>query len=789
MGSGDRTSESQTDEGMFRTLVEGSIHGILVHRNQRPLFVNQAWAGIHGLSVDEALSLESVLPFIHPVEQERILRYMDARLRGEDAPAHYEYRAIRKDGVTIWLENLVRPIEWEGAPAIQATIIDITKRKHAETALRESEERFRRGFEDGPIGVSFIDRDLRFLRANEAFCDLVGYSQDELRQLTILDLTLKEDLEQDVPDPDTIPGHTDDFTVRKRYVRKDGGIVWVRLSGCWLLNDDAEPIHRMSLVENVTDRVQARLAIEASERRFRNLVEGSIQGIMVHRDDRPLFVNEAWAKLLGYSTTEVLAAESTMQFAADHEHERLSGYRLARMSGGSAPTRYEYQAARKNGSLIWLENNVRVVDWDGRPAIQSTIIDCTQRKLREAELRTFNEELERRVADRTAELEQANEQLETEIGERNSFEAKLTESRALYESLVETIPLCVARKGLDGKFVFANQALRELMGKPLSEIIGKDDYSFSPKELADKYRHDDLQVIRTGELLDFIETTKLGEGDERYIHTQKTPIHSADGEISGTQLIFWDITDQVVASTQMKEAGVELELKNRDLTSLLYVISHDLKEPVRAIQSFSMLINERSADSMDERSAQFLQRVIDASDRMQKLLDDVLLLSRAQRTVEPTEQVDLREIIRDVLLQLQARIEESGAEVDIADNLPVVTGDRRWITQALQNLVANALKFTLPDEPPHVEIVPLEALESGTGIAVRDHGPGIPEEHHERIFELFQRAVSRRVEGTGAGLAIVRQVAERHQGRATVRNSEGGGAEFGMTFWENGSQT
>ena len=158
----------------------------------------------------------------------------------------------------------------------------------------------------------------------------------------------------------------------------------------------------MTLVENVTDRVQARLAVESSERRFRNMVEGSIQGILIHRNDRPLFVNDAWAQIFGYSVAEVRDASTTLQFAAPEEHERLQGYREARMSGGSAPNRYEYKGLRKNGTTVWLENSVRVVDWDGGPAIQSTIIDCTQRKLREKELETFNEELERRVAERTA---------------------------------------------------------------------------------------------------------------------------------------------------------------------------------------------------------------------------------------------------------------------------------------------------------------------------------------------------------------------------------------------------
>ena len=162
-------SVPQPDDATFRRLVESSIHGMLVHRNQKPLWINEAWARIHGLSVDEVMQMDSVLPLIHADEHDRMLGYMQARLRGEPAPENYDYRAVHSNGSILWIENLVRPVEWCGEPAIQASIIDITQRRRAEHALSESEERFRRGFEDGPIGLCFVDSELLFIRANRAF--------------------------------------------------------------------------------------------------------------------------------------------------------------------------------------------------------------------------------------------------------------------------------------------------------------------------------------------------------------------------------------------------------------------------------------------------------------------------------------------------------------------------------------------------------------------------------------------------------------------------------------------
>jgi signal transduction histidine kinase len=131
------------------------------------------------------------------------------------------------------------------------------------------------------------------------------------------------------------------------------------------------------------------------------------------------------------------------------------------------------------------------------------------------------------------------------------------------------------------------------------------------------------------------------------------------------------------------------------------------------------------------------------------------------------------------------RINETGAKVEVAENLPVVLADRPWAVQAVLNLVANALKFTKPGMPPEIAIRGFEhngALIPLKGVVVADRGPGVRPEHAERIFDLFQRAVGRDIEGTGAGLAIVRRIAERHGGKVWLMPREGGGSEFWLGF-------
>jgi K+-sensing histidine kinase KdpD len=236
-------------------------------------------------------------------------------------------------------------------------------------------------------------------------------------------------------------------------------------------------------------------------------------------------------------------------------------------------------------------------------------------------------------------------------------------------------------------------------------------------------------------------------------------------------------------------ARAEIAAKNRDLETLLYVTSHDLREPLRAIENFSRIVNDRYQDRLDEKGQDFLRRVIQGAQRLNRLLDDILTLSRSQRMGVPVEEVDGETIVSEALKRLEGKINATNAWIRVVKDFRGLRVDKTWATQAVYNLIANALKFTRNGEAPDVEIAPYRSRGPAArvvGIAVRDRGPGVAPEHAERIFQLFQRAVGREIEGTGAGLAIVRQIAERHGGSAWVEPRPGGGSEFIITFTQGG---
>lgn len=497
------------------------------------------------------------------------------------------------------------------------------------------------------------------------------------------------------------------------------------------------------------EQKQSAAALVASEARIRSIVEAALDCILImDHDGKIIEFNHAAEKAFGYDRSEVIGremAELLMPAPSRDRHRRnLNRYATEGEEGSRLGKRLEQSFVRKNGEEFVAEVAMQPVSLAGRPIFAVFLRDIT--------------------AQRRAEV-------------------ALKESEALYHSLVETLPLCVARKDADGRFTFVNKAYCEFSGKRRKDFVGKTDFDLYSPELARKYRQDDQRVLQTGELFEDVESHQEADGVLRYVQVLKTPVKDSEGKRVGTQLFFWDVTDRKRAEEVLRRSEEEIRTRNRDLETLLTVVSHDLREPLRAIENFTRLVREGSSSRLDAEGTEYLGWVMQAAQRMDQLLEDVLTLLKAQRSIEPNADVPAAEIVEDVLRQLDGRIRETLATIHVAHDLPVLHVDRPWATQAVFNVVNNALKFTEPGKSPEIEIAAYQTDDDSVrGLVIRDRGPGVPTQYADRIFQLFQRAVGREVEGTGAGLAIVRQVAERHGGKAWVQPREGGGSEFVITF-------
>lgn len=238
----------------------------------------------------------------------------------------------------------------------------------------------------------------------------------------------------------------------------------------------------------------------------------------------------------------------------------------------------------------------------------------------------------------------------------------------------------------------------------------------------------------------------------------------------------------------MQEELLHKELSNRDLKrsndeleQFAYIASHDLQEPLRTVARFTQLLERRYGAQLDDDAREFMAYSVDGAQRMQALLNDLLKFSRIGSHGAPMVPVDLNECLHRVVASLDGRIQDTGATV-VGDDLPMVLGDARQLEQVLQNLIGNALKFCAPGVAPRVQV---RAERDGKwwAIHVDDNGIGIPAEHHERIFTVFQRLHAREAyEGTGIGLAICKKIVERHGGSIRVAPGSTEGTRFTFTL-------
>ncbi len=234
-----------------------------------------------------------------------------------------------------------------------------------------------------------------------------------------------------------------------------------------------------------------------------------------------------------------------------------------------------------------------------------------------------------------------------------------------------------------------------------------------------------------------------------------------------------------------------LARSNTELERFAYVASHDLQEPLRKVQAFGARLKERYADVLDDRGQDYLARMLSASDRMRRLIDDLLLFSRASRAEAVVEEVALGPLIDGVLSDLEVTISEAGATVEVGE-MPTVAGDPSQLGQLLQNLIGNALKYRHAERAQHVQVTcrELPAADAPPGvevaagstvqrIEVRDRGIGFESKHAEAIFEPFRRLHGRgEFDGSGVGLALCRRIVQRHRGTITAIGRPDEGATF-----------
>ena len=367
-----------------------------------------------------------------------------------------------------------------------------------------------------------------------------------------------------------------------------------------------------------------------------------------------------------------------------------------------------------------------------------------------------------------------------DITDRKRAEEELRKGQSRQRAILDNIPDIAWLKDRESKYIAVNEPFGKACGVSPEELVGKTDLDIWPRDLAERYRADDAEVMQSGRRKRVEEPLVDSTGKRSWIETIKTPIHDHEGTVIGTTGIARDITFRKQAEKALQKAAEDLKRSNQDLEQFASVASHDLQEPLRMVASYLELLARRYKGKLDSDADEFIRYAVDGAVRMKALINDLLEYSRLGTIGMSFEPTDCVVALERAIANLQVAIRESGAAVTHAA-LPMVTADAPQLIQLFQNLISNAIRFR-GAEPPRIHIS-AERRPHEWVFSVRDNGIGIDPRFHDRIFVIFQRLHGRdEYPGTGIGLAMCRKIVERHGGRIWVEPSPRRGSTFFFTI-------
>jgi PAS domain S-box-containing protein len=350
-------------------------------------------------------------------------------------------------------------------------------------------------------------------------------------------------------------------------------------------------------------------------------------------------------------------------------------------------------------------------------------------------------------------------------------------------AIVRDCPCGIALFERSGTIVYANPELEQIFGAEPGSIAGRslaallepaldiDQPRQRVRNLIDHVTRCDPSQLRAA--IDMRGRTTAGQ--ERIFEIRFTRV-SDDRYLA----VVLDASDRRLHDRELRQRMRGLEQSNADLEQFASIASHDLREPLRMVVSYTQLLSERYRGQLDEKADKFIAYAVQGATRMQRLIDDLLAYSRLENPGRPSLPTTISDALRDAISDMRASIQDSGAQVTHG-SLPVVLVDPVQLTQLFQNLIHNAIKFRR-EEPPRIE-VSAEPEGGMWRVSVRDNGIGIEKRYFDRIFQMFQRLHERsKYEGNGIGLATARKIVERHGGTIGLASTPGQGSTFFFTL-------
>ena len=751
----DRTEQVRTEKALkeseerYRTLFETSPNGIVLMDLQMNItMANQRGLHLFGFeSLDDVLARNGV-DFIAPEDQPLVLPLIQEMFE-TGASQTLDVKLLTKDGTRVsCLVTASFLRDAAGEPqAIMGVAQDISDLKRAEEAVRESEARLRAIFEHAPVGITMIDPTGRFLQTNPAYQEIVGYSAAELQSMTCPRITHPEDLPEQLRlHRQLLAGHLQYYSIEKRYLRKDGEVVWVNMMMSHLLNAQGES-RAVATIVDITARKRAEKALRESEQRFRDITENAAEWVWeVDARGEYTYSSPVLEQLLGYRPEEILGRHFYDFFLPDQQEE-LKNAALAMLATKQPFRNFINQNLHKNGQSVWLcTSGIPILDDRGNLlGYRGSDIDITAQRQAEEALR---------------------------------------ESEQRFRLMAETIQdvFWIATPGIE-KTKYVSPRYEQVWGRDRKELYQ------SPQNFLEAMHPEDRQRVRSetlaahgrGEPFSLEYRIIRPDGEMRWIHDRGFPVKGEQGHVILFTGVATDITERKTLEQQLL-----LAQKMEAVGRLAGGVAHDFNNLLMAITGYSELMKTKVLKG--DPLYGYLEDILKTTDRAAALTGQLLTFSRRQ--IVCPQMMDLNRVVLDLERMLR-RLIEADIELNIitAPKLGVVQIDPGHLNQIIMNLVINArdampCEGRITVETAEVDFDTSRQTRSGLAqpgayvmLQVSDTGMGMDEAIQAHIFEPFF-TTKEPGKGTGLGLSTVYGIVKQSGGFIDLDSEPGKGSTF-----------
>jgi PAS domain S-box-containing protein len=513
---------------------------------------------------------------------------------------------------------------------------------------------------------------------------------------------------------------------------------WVRVIGRAEMID-GKPNRIFGSLQDITERKKSEIKLVESETRLRTILDAEPECIkLLGPGKEVLMMNPAGLNMIEADDGEQILGKSVLGIILPEHRAAFSDLSKKVFEGESGKLVFEIKGLK--GTHRWLETHAVPMknEYGNITSLLGVTRDITDRKKAE---------------------------------EENRFKA----------NLLSTIGQAAIATNLDGVVNYWNKAAENIYGWKEAEAIGKNIMDLTPLESNIEDALHIMAELKKGQTSLGEFTVRKKDGTNFPARIANSPIYDENNVLSGIMGISSDITQEVENKQLVKQYTSELERSNEELEQFAFVASHDLQEPLRMISGFMDQLQRKYGDQLDQKAHRYIQFATEGAKRMKQIILDLLVYSRASRQTEGKEEVDMNELLSDFKELRRIFISEKSASI-VSQNLPTLNTYKAAITQILHCLLDNALKYSMKDTPPIIEIGVAEN-ENEWEFSVKDNGIGIDPEFYDKIFIIFQRLHNKdEYEGTGIGLSIAKRHVEFLGGRIWLAPASGKGTVFYFTI-------